>query len=173
MEEKVILVDKNDNTIGTMSKLDAHKQGKLHRALSVFIINDNDEFLLQKRALDKYHSPGLWSNTCCSHPRKDELVSKAAERRLFEEMGIKTSLEKIFHFKYKVKFENGLIENEFDHVFCGKYSGSPNINVLEVSEWKWMSVKDIKKDLIENSGRYTFWFKLIFDNFLEKLKIKI
>ena len=92
MEEKVILVDKNDNTIGTMSKLDAHKQGKLHRALSVFIINDNDEFLLQKRALDKYHSPGLWSNTCCSHPRKGELVSKAAERRLFEEMGIKTSL---------------------------------------------------------------------------------
>ena len=86
-------------------------------------------------------------------------------------MGIKTSLEKIFHFKYKVKFENGLIENEFDHVFCGKYSGSPNINVLEVSDWKWMSVKDIKKDLIENSGRYTFWFKLIFDNFLEKLKI--
>ena len=115
MEEKVILVDKNDNTIGTMPKLDAHKQGKLHRALSVFIFNDNDEFLLQKRALDKYHSPGLWSNTCCSHPRKDELVIKAAERRLFEEMGIKTSLEKIFLSIIKAaRFPNLMLEKKVD-----------------------------------------------------------
>ena len=171
MKEEVVLVDENDNSIGSMSKLDAHKQGKLHRALSVFVFNDDNKFLLQKRALDKYHSPGLWSNTCCSHPRKNEHVSKAAERRLFEEMGIKITLEKIFHFKYKVKFENGLIENEFDHVFSGKYSGAPNINISEVSDWKWMSLSEIKKDLIVNSTRYTFWFKLIFNNFLEKLKI--
>ena len=171
MKEEVVLVDENDNIIGSMSKLDAHKQGKLHRAISVFVFNDDNKFLLQKRALDKYHSPGLWSNTCCSHPRKNELVNKAAERRLFEEMGIEITLEKIFHFKYKVKFENGLIENEFDHVFSGKYSGAPKINISEVSDWKWMSPSEIKKDLIVNSTRYTFWFKLIFNNFLEKLKI--
>ena len=120
-DDKVILVDKNDNQVGLMPKLEAHEKGLLHRAFSVFIFNNEYKLLLQKRATSKYHSGGLWTNTCCSHPREGEDISEAANRRLFEEMGIKTSLRKVYDFIYKAELDNGLTENEFDHVFYGVY----------------------------------------------------
>ena len=130
-EEKVILVDKNDNQVGLMPKLEAHEKGILHRAFSVFIFNSKYELLLQKRASSKYHSGGLWTNTCCSHPREGEDILDAANRRLDEEMGIKTSLRKVFDFIYTAELDNNLIENEFDHVFYGVYDTDPILNKEE------------------------------------------
>lgn len=172
MEENVILVDKNDTQIGLMSKLDAHKKGILHRAFSVFVLNNNNEIMLQKRAYNKYHSGGLWTNTCCSHQRVGENSIEAGKRRLLEEMGFETELKIITSFIYKVEFENGLTEHEFDYLLIGKYLKSPVINKQEVADWKWMKVELIADDIKLNPNNYTSWFKIIFDKFQNKIKIK-
>ena len=171
MEEKVILVDKNDTQVGLMPKLDAHKKGILHRAFSVFILNNNNEIMLQKRAYNKYHSAGLWTNTCCSHQREGENSIEAGKRRLEEEMGFETELKIITSFIYKVKFENGLTEHELDYLLIGKYFKSPVINKQEVADWKWMKIDLIADDIKLNPNNYTSWFKIIFDKFQNKIKI--
>ena len=172
MEENVILVDKNDTQIGLMSKLDAHKKGILHRAFSVFVLNNNNEIMLQKRAYNKYHSGGLWTNTCCSHQREGENTIEAGKRRLLEEMGFETELKIITSFIYKVEFENGLTEHELDYLLIGKYLKSPVINKQEVADWKWMKIELIADDIKLNPNNYTSWFKIIFDKFQNKIEIK-
>jgi isopentenyl-diphosphate delta-isomerase len=165
VEEKVILVDKNDNPIGLMNKLEAHERALLHRAFSVFILNDKKELMLQQRAHHKYHSPLLWTNTCCSHQRENETNIQAGTRRLCEEMGFVTELKEMFHFIYKAPFDNGLTEHELDHVMIGYYNDVPVINDDEVESWKWMKIEDIKNDMITNPNIYTVWFKIIFEEF--------
>ncbi len=164
-EEKVILVDINDEPIGLMEKIAAHEQALLHRAFSVFVLNDNNEIMLQQRAASKYHSPLLWTNTCCSHQRPGETNIQAGKRRLQEEMGFEVDLTELFHFIYKAPFDNGLTEHELDHVMIGKYNEEPNINKDEVESWKWMSIDAIKTDMQENPDDYTAWFKIIFEEF--------
>ena len=161
-EEKVILVSEHDDMIGVIDKMEAHKQGLLHRAFSVFIFNSKGEMLLQQRALNKYHSGGLWTNACCSHPVPGEKTKEAAERRLMEELGFETEIEKIFDFTYKAAFENGLTEHEFDHVFVGEYEGNMQLNADEVSEVCYKSMSDIKSDIEHKAGDYTEWFKIAF-----------
>ena len=165
VEEKVILVDTNDNPIGLMNKLEAHEKAVLHRAFSVFILNDNKELMLQQRAHHKYHSPLLWTNTCCSHQLENETNIEAGTRRLREEMGFETELKEMFHFIYKAPFDNGLTEHELDHVMIGYYNAVPLINEEEVESWKWMKIEDVKNDMITNPNIYTVWFKIIFEEF--------
>lgn len=160
MKEFVILVDEQDNEIGVMEKMQAHKEGVLHRAFSIFIFNSKNELLLQQRALSKYHSAGLWTNTCCSHPRPNETIKDAAARRLFEEMGLTSDLTIKTHFIYKSTFENGLTEHEFDYVLIGYTQAVPVINPEEVHNSKWKDIASIKKDLVENPQHYTAWFKI-------------
>ncbi len=169
-EEKVILVNSNDEPIGLMPKMEAHEKALLHRAFSVFVINSNNELMLQQRALQKYHSPGLWTNTCCSHQRDGEENIEAGLRRLQEEMGFETPLEYLFNFIYKAPFDNGLTEYELDHVMLGRYEGKPSINPEEVASWKWMDIDLIHADLINNPADYTVWFAIIFDRFYNHLK---
>ena len=164
-KENVVLVDRNDNPIGLMPKLEAHQIGVLHRAFSVFILNQKGQLMLQRRALDKYHSPGLWTNTCCSHPRESESNIEAGVRRLKEEMGFTTPLKSMFSFIYKSKFDNGLTEHEFDHVLLGYYDKQPFINTIEVSEWKWMSLDKIIIEIKNKPEEFTVWFKIIFERF--------
>jgi isopentenyl-diphosphate Delta-isomerase len=159
--EQVILVDENDNETGLMEKLEAHRQGLLHRAVSVFIFNSKQEFLLQKRAKGKYHSAGLWSNTACSHPFPGEGVAEAAQRRLAEEMGIIAPLTKKFSFIYKVQLDNSLFEHELDHVFTGFFEGSPSPDVSEVEEWKWISRQELVADVDRNPASYSAWFRIL------------
>lgn len=161
----VILVNENDQPIGTMEKMEAHEKAVLHRAFSVFIINQKGEVMLQQRAAHKYHSPLLWTNTCCSHQRVGETNIEAGMRRLQEEMGFQVSLKELFHFIYKAPFDNGLTEHELDHVMIGYYDAEPNINPEEVESWKWMGIEDIREDMTENPEIYTVWFKIIFDEF--------
>ncbi|WP_318345838.1 isopentenyl-diphosphate Delta-isomerase [Flagellimonas baculiformis] len=168
-EENVILVNENDEPIGLMPKMEAHEKALLHRAFSVFIMNDKGETMLQQRASDKYHSPLLWTNTCCSHQREGEGNIEAGKRRLMEEMGFTAELEELFSFVYKAPFDNGLTEHEFDHVMIGFYNDAPNINPAEVADWKWMLPTDIKKDMAQNPGQYTEWFKIIFERFYDHL----
>ena len=162
-EEKVILVNEQDEPIGLMPKLEAHQKARLHRAFSVFLFNRNGELMLQQRALHKYHSPGLWTNTCCSHQREGESNLAAATRRLKEEMGLTVPLTEVFHFIYKAPFDNGLTEHELDHVLVGYTDASPTPNPEEVADWKWMSMASIALDLDQNPDHYTAWFKIIFD----------
>ena len=164
-EEKVILVNEHDEEIGLMPKMEAHEKAVLHRAFSVFVFNRNKELMLQQRALHKYHSPGLWTNTCCSHQRSGETNIIAGTRRLQEEMGFVTDLEDVISFIYKAPFDNGLTEHEYDHVLVGAYDGEPVINTDEVAAWKWMAIEDIKNDIKVNSDSYTAWFKIIFERF--------
>ena len=164
-EENVILVNDKDEQIGLMPKLEAHEKALLHRAFSVFILNSKNEIMLQQRAAEKYHSPLLWTNTCCSHQREGETNIEAGTRRLFEEMGFKAELKELFHFIYKAPFDNGLTEHEYDHVMIGYYNENPEINSEEVENWKWMAIEDVKKDMQQNPGIYTVWFKIIFDEF--------
>lgn len=164
-EEQVILVNHNDEPIGLMEKIEAHQKALLHRAFSVFVLNDKNEIMLQQRAAKKYHSPLLWTNTCCSHQRKGETNLQAGTRRLQEEMGFATPLKEVFSFIYKAPFDNGLTEHEFDHVMIGYYNDEPVINKTEVENWKWMSAENIKKDMQLNPQNYTAWFKIIFDKF--------
>jgi len=170
VEEKVVLVDKSGNQIGLMPKLEAHQKGILHRAFSIFLFNSENQILLQKRSLIKYHSAGLWTNTCCSHPRDGEDIIDAGKRRLYEEMGIKTELKKEFEFTYNAVLENGLTEHEFDHVLIGNFNGTPILNKDEVEDWKWMSLEEIEKDINENKEDYTVWFVIAFDYFYKNFK---
>lgn len=172
-KENVVLVDRNDNPMGLMPKLEAHEKGVLHRAFSVFILNQKGQLMLQRRALDKYHSPGLWTNTCCSHPRESESNIEAGVRRLKEEMGFTTPLKSMFSFIYKSKFDNGLTEHEFDHVLLGYYDKQPFINTIEVSEWKWMSLDKIILEIKNKPEDFTVWFRIIFERFYNHIyKIK-
>lgn len=170
VEEQVILVDTDDNPIGTMNKMEAHEKAVLHRAFSVFILNDKNEVMLQQRAAHKYHSPLLWTNTCCSHQRVGETNIEAGKRRLFEEMGFTAELKELFHFIYKAPFDNGLTEHELDHVMIGYSNQNPVINPEEVESWKWMSIEAIKVDMMDNPNAYTVWFKIIFDEFYHFLE---
>ena len=169
-KENVILVDEKDNQVGLMPKLEAHEKGLLHRAFSVFIFNSDYKLLLQKRASSKYHSGGLWTNTCCSHPRDGEDTADAANRRLYEEMGIKTSLRKVYEFIYRAELDNDLIENEFDHVFYGIYNDDPILNTDEADDFKWIDMETLKNDIDNNADKYTVWFKIAFDYFYNYLK---
>jgi isopentenyl-diphosphate delta-isomerase len=169
-EEKVILVNEMDVQIGLMPKLEAHEKAVLHRAFSVFVLNKNKEIMLQQRAASKYHSPLLWTNTCCSHQRDGETNLVAGTRRLQEEMGFETDLKELFHFIYKAPFDNGLTEHELDHVMIGYYDNDPVINPEEVENWKWMSIESIKNDMLVNPNEYTIWFKIIFDKFYHFLE---
>ncbi len=165
MEEKVILVNEKDEQIGLMPKMEAHEKAVLHRAFSVFILNEKGELMLQQRALHKYHSPGLWTNTCCSHQRDGEGNIEAGKRRLQEEMGFVTELEETISFIYKAPFDNGLTEHELDHVMVGYYEDEPIINEDEVASWKWMDLEAVQDDINNNPDDYTEWFKIIFERF--------
>ncbi|HEA30583.1 MAG TPA: isopentenyl-diphosphate Delta-isomerase [Leeuwenhoekiella sp.] len=170
-EEMVILVDENDKQVGLMGKIEAHEKALLHRAFSVFVFNDKKELMLQRRALGKYHSPGLWTNTCCSHQRPGETNAEAGSRRLQEEMGFTTELTESISFIYKAPFDNGLTEHEYDYILLGDYNDTPEPNPEEVSEWKWLSLEDIKEDMNHAPGNYTAWFKIIFDQFYNHIEI--
>ena len=169
-EDNVILVNQNDEQIGLMPKMEAHEKAVLHRAFSVFVLNDKNEIMLQQRANQKYHSPLLWTNTCCSHQREGETNIQAGSRRLFEEMGFETALKELFHFIYKAPFDNGLTEHELDHVMIGYYNDEPKINPEEVESWKWMSIENVAKDIQLQPEIYTVWFKIIFDEFYHFLE---
>lgn len=168
--EMVILVDTNDQPIGTMEKIEAHEKAVLHRAFSVFILNKKGEVMLQQRAAHKYHSPLLWTNTCCSHQRVGETNVEAGKRRLQEEMGFQVPLKELFHFIYKAPFDNGLTEHELDHVMIGYYDHEPKINSEEVESWKWMSIEEIRIDIAKHPEQYTVWFKIIFEEFYHFLE---
>jgi isopentenyl-diphosphate delta-isomerase len=169
-EDNVILVNRNDEQIGLMPKLEAHQKAVLHRAFSVFVLNEKNEIMLQQRAQHKYHSPLLWTNTCCSHQREGETNIQAGSRRLHEEMGFETELKELFHFIYKAPFDNGLTEHELDHVMIGYYNEEPKINTEEVENWKWMCIEDVQKDMLMHPEIYTVWFKIIFDEFYHFLE---
>ena len=161
-DEKVILVNEHDDMTGIMDKMEAHKRGLLHRAFSIFIFNSKGEMLLQQRALNKYHSAGLWTNACCSHPMPGEKTKDAAQRRLMEELGFETPIEKIFDFTYKAEFENGLTEYEFDHVFAGEYGGDLNIDPSEVKDFTYKEIPEIKSMLQDHPQKFTAWFHIVF-----------
>ncbi len=171
MEEHVILVDELDNEIGIMPKLEAHQKNQLHRAFSVFIWNSKNEMLLQKRASGKYHSPNLWTNACCSHPRQNESTIDAAHRRLQEEIGITTKLTHSFQFIYQVAFDNDLFEHELDHVLIGKNDANPILNIDEVSEFRWVRMEDLQQEIEQAPSTFTYWFKYIIDNYPSKIII--
>ncbi len=162
MKDHVILVSPKDKPVGYMEKIEAHKKGLLHRAISVFIFNERNEMLIQRRALSKYHTPGIWSNTACSHPRKNETVIEAADRRLFEEMGMKTSLNYGFKFLYKAEFSNGLIEHELDHVFFGFSNEKPSLNNSEVCDYKYLDQGNLEKMISHQPEIFSPWFKLTY-----------
>lgn len=160
--EEVILVNEQDETCGTMEKMEAHRKGVLHRAFSIFIFNNKNEMLLQQRALNKYHSGGLWTNACCSHPRPGEETAEAASRRLKEELGFETPLENVFAFTYNASFDNGLTEHEFDHVFTGTYNGEINFNKHEVKDVCFRSMEEIESNLQTHPYKFTPWFLIAF-----------
>jgi len=159
-EEFVILVDEQGNEIGSMEKIEAHEKALLHRAFSIFVFNDAGQMMLQQRAISKYHSPGLWTNTCCSHPRPGESLPEATDRRIMEEMGFQCDMREVFSFIYQAPFDHGLTEHELDHVFMGLYNDDPVINPDEVGEWKWMDVDELLVDVKETPADYTVWFKI-------------
>lgn len=170
MEELVILVDQYDNETGVMEKMQAHKEAKLHRAFSVFIFNSGGELMLQQRALNKYHSPGLWTNTCCSHPKPGETTEGAAHRRMIEEMGFDCVFTKAFSFIYKASFTNELTEHELDHVFIGISDDVPVINPEEVAAYRMAAIRTIKDEMDKNPDLYTVWFKIAFNRVEEYVK---
>lgn len=165
VEEQVILVNEYDEQIGLMPKMEAHEKAVLHRAFSVFVFNTKNELMLQQRAAHKYHSPLLWTNTCCSHQRDGESNLEAGKRRLKEEMGFTTPLKETTSFIYKAPFDNGLTEHELDHIMLGYYENDPIINKQEVEDWKWMPLEDVKQDINVHPELYTAWFKIIFEKF--------
>ena len=162
MNQQVILVNENDEEVGTIEKMEAHRKALLHRAFSVFIFNSKDEMLLQQRAKNKYHSAGLWTNACCSHPYPLESTEIGASRRLQEELGFTTELKKIFEFTYRSEFENGLTEFEFDHVFAGEYNGRMEPNADEVDECCFMTMEEIESKLLSHPQKFTPWFHIAF-----------
>ena len=163
MVENIIAVDKFDKEIGSIEKMEAHYKGILHRAFSILVFNSNNQLLLQKRSIKKYHSPGLWTNTCCSHPRYGENLQDAIYRRLKEEMGFTCELKEVFSFVYKVELEDNLFENEYDHVFFGIYDGEIVINKDEVDDFKWVDINEVKADIVNKPELYTYWFKCLFN----------
>lgn len=165
-EEPIILVDTHDQQVGVMGKLETHQKGLLHRAFSIIVKNDKGEVMLQKRAIGKYHSGGLWTNTCCGHPRDGEELSSAVHRRLKEEMGFDCPLKEILTFTYEADLDKGLKENEFLHVFTGEYNDEPILNPEEAEGWKWIPTDELKKDIAHNPNDYTYWFKVV----LEKIE---
>lgn len=167
--EQVVLVNEQDEQIGTAEKLAAHQQNLLHRAFSIFIHNGKGEVLLQKRALSKYHSGGLWTNTCCSHPRPEEEIIAAGKRRLQEEMGFSTDLEALFYFVYQADLDNNLSEHELDHVLVGEFHEVVTPNPLEATAVKWMSLADLITDVSTNPNNYTIWLQLIISQYSSKL----
>lgn len=169
-QEEVILVNSSDEVLGTMPKMEAHQKAVLHRAFSVFILNKQNQLMLQQRAAHKYHSPSLWTNTCCSHQRLGEANIAAGKRRLREEMGFETELTELFSFIYKAPFDNGLTEHELDHVLLGHFDADPVLNREEVSDWKWMDLDAIATDIEINPDQYTAWFKIVFDRFYQYLR---
>jgi isopentenyl-diphosphate delta-isomerase len=162
-EERVVLVDEHDREHGSATKLQAHVQGALHRAFSILVLNRRGEILLQRRAAAKYHSGGLWSNTCCGHPRPGEETSAAARRRLREEMGFECDLRRLFGFHYRVELAGGLSEHEYDHVFVGRHDGDPLPESKEVEAWRWARVDAVRREIAAAAERYTYWFPLILD----------
>ncbi|HAR74541.1 MULTISPECIES: isopentenyl-diphosphate Delta-isomerase [Empedobacter] len=170
MEEFVVLVDQDDQKLGLMEKQQAHVAGLLHRAFSVFVFNSKGELMIQQRAASKYHSPTLWTNTCCSHPRDNETYEQAAHRRLEEEMGFDCELEYKFNFIYKAHLENDLIEHELDHVFIGTFDDEPKLNPDEVMAYRWVELDDLKKDMEKNPQNYTAWFKIIFEHYVSYIE---
>lgn len=170
MAEYIIEVDEDDSEIRPIEKMEAHHKGIMHRAFSILVFNSNNELLLQKRNIEKYHSPGLWTNTCCSHPRFGEGLDEAVQRRLREEMGFNCNLKEIFSFKYKVKFEDGLTENEYDHVFIGTYDGNVFPNKDEVDGIKWVKINAVKADMEKNPNKYTYWFRCLFNEMEKHIK---
>ncbi len=169
-EQFVVLVDKNDRDLGIMEKMKAHIEGVLHRAFSIFIFNSKGELMIHQRALTKYHSPGLWTNTCCSHPQLNQSVLDNAHTRLQEEMGFDCGFSEAFTFLYNAEVGQGLIEHEFDHVFIGISESQPNINPDEVESWKYMSMDDLRTDIKDNPAIYTVWFKIAFEEVSEHFK---
>lgn len=164
MKEVVILVDQHDNEIGTEEKIEAHRKGLLHRAFSIFVFNKNDKMLIHQRAFSKYHSGGLWTNTCCSHPRPNEKTIDAAHRRLQEELGFDCDLEKQFSFIYRVDLiQDGLIEYEFDHVFFGRYEGQMNLNPDEIADIAWVDIEELSIDIKQHPEKYTYWFAVCWE----------
>jgi isopentenyl-diphosphate delta-isomerase len=167
--EKVILVNEKDEQIGLAEKLQAHESGQLHRAVSVFVFNKKGELLIQKRASNKYHGAGLWTNTCCTHPRDGETSEACAVRRLKEEMGIDAKVKEQFSFVYKAEVENGLIENEYDHVFFGVYDGEIMLNPDEAEDCTFVSLDKVFTDAANNPEKYSIWFRIIIDKFRDHL----
>ena len=170
--EEVILVNEQDGEVGSMEKMEAHRKGALHRAFSVFIFNDRDEMLLQQRAITKYHSGGLWTNACCSHPRPGEETEAAALRRLQEELGFTAPLTKIFDFHYNASFDNGLTEHEFDHVYVGIYTGKINPNPSEVQDYCYKKMEEVSSTIQSHPHKYTAWFCIAFPKVAEWLVSK-
>jgi isopentenyl-diphosphate delta-isomerase len=170
LEEQVILVDTSDREIGTAEKLQAHREGLLHRAFSIFVLNSQGHLLLQKRAQHKYHSGGLWTNTCCSHPRHEEPTLLAAHRRLQEEMGFDCELQELFSFVYRAKLDNHLTEYEFDHVFVGYCDRKPVLNLEEAEDWKWIDLKTLQTDIQKSPESYTYWLRDCCDRFIAELE---
>jgi isopentenyl-diphosphate delta-isomerase len=170
IEDIIVLVNENDENIGSIGKLEAHQKGLLHRAFSIIVWNNQNQILIHQRAFGKYHSEGLWTNTCCSHPKMGETVIEAAHRRLKEEMGFDCQLEQKFHFIYKVELENQLIENELDHVLIGEFNENPSPNPDEVNDYRWISLPELKKEIDEKPTTFTFWFKEIIQNYEDQIK---
>jgi len=165
MNQQLILVNEKDEEIGYGDKLPVHQNAQLHRAFSIFVINNHHQLLLQKRAYHKYHSGGLWANTCCSHPIRGEKQEDTIHRRLKEEMGFDCELNHMFHFIYRVELDKGLTEYEYDHVYLGKYEGNPDPDPEEVCEWKWMELSQVKEDIKNNPQNYTYWIRKAFTQF--------
>ena len=169
-EQMLVLVNEMDEQIGLMEKMEVHRKALLHRAFSVFVFNRSGEMLLQKRAITKYHSGGLWTNTCCSHPYANETVVQAAKRRLVEELGFQTDVKPAFSFIYKAKLDNDLTEYEFDHVLLGIYEGEIFPDLDEVSDYVYKSMSNLKQDLIDHPDQFTAWFRLAFPLLEDHLK---
>lgn len=159
---EVVLVTEKDEEVGTMEKMEAHEKGLLHRAFSIFVFNEQHQLLLHQRAAHKYHSGGLWTNTCCSHPAAGETLEEATHRRLQEEMGFDCPLQPAFFFTYQAKLDHGLTEHELDHVFIGTYNDAPKLNPEEVMAYKYISIDELQKDMEEHPEKYTEWFKICF-----------
>jgi len=168
-DDLLVLVDQLDREIGVGEKMAVHRSGQLHRAFSIFVTNSQGEILVQQRALNKYHSGGLWTNTCCSHPRPGEELMRAAHRRLQEEMGFDCELQELFSFIYHAKLEGGLIEHEYDHVLLGKFDGTPIVNPLEVENWRWIDAKTLEKEINDRPDRFTYWLRNCYQQFLTYL----
>jgi isopentenyl-diphosphate delta-isomerase len=176
-EEQIVLVDSQGQTlldkgqIVSMPKLEVHQKGIRHLAISVFIFSSQGRLLLQQRAMTKYHSPGKWSNTCCTHPRILESPLQAADRRLYQEMSITTILEEAFTFSYWAEVGDGLVENEFDHIFTGRYDAQPLPDPEEVHSWSWISPEELQNDLMANEAKYTIWFQILWPQVKRHLRL--